>query len=102
MLSDQRRQTRHRCRLNAEMRIGERTYRGRVFDLSRSGICIGVSPYANLAEGDEVDIFCKELGALQGRVKWRTAERVGIAFMNTTDTNAKVESYFRYFAGETV
>lgn len=102
MQHDQRREPRRRCRIEAEIRSGERRFKGEVVDLSRSGICVAVSPYCDLDRGCEVDVYSAELGLLQGRTKWRTTDRLGIAFPSSSNTSAKLASYTRMFRGELV
>jgi hypothetical protein len=95
MLPDKRREPRRRCDFDVDIRHGERAHRGRAFDLSRTGISIRISAYASLDKGDEVDIHAPELGWLQGRIVWRSPQRIGIVFKRSTNTTAKVESFLR-------
>lgn len=102
MLHENRREERHRVKLTAEILRKDRRVPGRVIDLSRSGICLTVSPFSEISEGDQVEIYSEELGMLSGKVRWRTTDKIGIALQSSTNTSAKMEAYFKYFSGELV
>jgi hypothetical protein len=94
MLQDKRKQSRARCRLAAEIHVRDRCISGHIVDLSPGGLCLSVSQYAEIGTGDYVDIRCEEIGLLQGVTRWRSINKVGVALNPSTNTSAKLSSYF--------
>ena len=90
---ERRREYRQRCKLTAEVRYRDKTFIGKVVDISRSGVRIEINPYCDLDKEVRVDVYSLELGLLQGTTRWRSAEHVGIALARSSNTSAKVASY---------
>jgi hypothetical protein len=71
--------------------------KGRVVDLSETGMALDLSGPFNAANGSPVRIESEELGILEGTVKWFHRGRLGIQFLPTSNAAAQVSSYFRFF-----
>lgn len=93
MEHERRREHRQRCKLTAEVRYRDRTFIGRVVDISRSGVRLELNSYCDLDKETNVDVYSLELGLLQGTTRWRTADHVGIALARSSNTAAKVAAY---------
>ena len=71
--------------------------KGRVVDLSPTGLALDLGGPFAAAPGSPVKIESDELGVLEGTVKWFHSGRLGIEFRPNSNASAKVASYFRFF-----
>lgn len=91
---------RRNCRLFGNVKYLNRETLGRVVDLSSAGIALDLSGAFFGAEGSKVRVECQELGALEGTVRWLRNGRVGVEFSKSSNAQALVASYFRFFHKE--
>jgi hypothetical protein len=91
--SSQRRKT----RIFGEVKYYSQSAKGRVVDLSATGLALDLGGPFNAAPGSTVRIESEELGALEGTVKWFHDGRLGIQFRPNTNAAAQVAAYFRFF-----
>ncbi len=70
---------------------------GVVVDLSEDGICFQFHSDIGLRTGDEVIIQSDELGFLNGVVRWTRGDRIGIKLQHSSNTVARIASYYRFF-----
>ncbi|MDE1995037.1 MAG: PilZ domain-containing protein [Rhizobiaceae bacterium] len=92
-----RRATRTRCRIAAMMTYLGRPTPGQVVDISTSGMAFDLGGPFNGIRGSKVKIECRELGVLEGTVKWLKQGRIGIEFDASSGAAAQVSAYFRFF-----
>jgi hypothetical protein len=72
-----------------------RNIEGRLFDISRTGMGVAMKQAFFAPEGSQVTVKSQEFGALPCIVRWRKNSRVGVIFGPSSNTAAKVDSYFR-------
>lgn len=68
---------------------------GSVLDFSKVGAGLYLSNDIPLAFGDEIHFKTEEMGHLTGTVRWSRSPRVGVALLASSNTEAKVESYYK-------
>jgi hypothetical protein len=88
---------RTRCRIAATLTYLGRPTPGQVIDISTTGMAFDLGGPFNGMRGSKVRIECRELGALEGQVKWLKSGRIGIEFNASSGAAAQVTSYFRFF-----
>jgi PilZ domain len=71
--------------------------RGRVVDLSATGIALELQEAFAAASGSRVKIESDALGFIEGTVKWCRGSRIGIEIHLNSNALAQVSSYFRFF-----
>ncbi|MFN7101550.1 MAG: PilZ domain-containing protein [Pseudorhizobium sp.] len=71
--------------------------KGRVVDLSATGIALELQEAFAAATGSRVKIESQELGFIEGTVKWCRGSRIGIEINLNSNALAQVSSYFRFF-----
>lgn len=94
---DNRRSTRFRCRVPVEICAGGTRCNGHVLDLSESGMRIATDEVLNVWRGDAVEIRGEEFGLLQATARWRAPRMLGVELQESTNTLAKVTSYFKNY-----
>jgi hypothetical protein len=73
---------------------------GQVVDISTTGLAFDLGgPFRGL-RGSTVRIESRELGALEGVIKWLRSGRVGIEFDGSSNAAAQVTAYFRFYHKE--
>jgi hypothetical protein len=88
---------RRKTRIFGTVKYYSHSAKGRVVDLSESGLALDIGSPFNAAAGSPVRIESDELGVIEGTVKWYHSGRLGIAFRPNTNAAAQVASYFRFF-----
>ena len=88
---------RKRTRIFGTVSYYNQSSRGRIVDLSATGLAMDLEGAFHAADGSRVRIESEELGVLEGTVTWCRSGRLGIRFNPNSNANAKVSSYFRFF-----
>ncbi|HEX2146898.1 MAG TPA: PilZ domain-containing protein [Pseudorhizobium sp.] len=88
---------RTRTRIYGTVRYFNQTARGRVVDLSATGIALELQEPLAAATGSRVKIESEELGFIEGTIRWCRGSRIGIQLTLNTNALAQVSSYFRFF-----
>ncbi|MCB5204800.1 PilZ domain-containing protein [Neorhizobium sp. T786] len=88
---------RTRTRIFATVRYYNQSARGRVVDLSATGMALELEERFNAADGSRVKIESDELGFIEGTVRWCRGSRIGIELHLNSNALAQVSSYFRFF-----
>jgi hypothetical protein len=91
---------RTRTRIFGTIRYYQQSVRGRVVDLSASGMALELEGRFSAADGSRVKIESDELGFLEGTVRWCRGSRIGIQLHLNSNALAQVSSYFRFFHEE--
>ncbi|MGW9230978.1 PilZ domain-containing protein [Pseudorhizobium sp. NPDC055634] len=71
--------------------------RGKIVDLSATGIALELDGPFSAADGSRVRIESDELGFLEGTVKWCRGSRIGIQLNLNSNALAQISAYFRFF-----
>ncbi|MEM5492207.1 PilZ domain-containing protein [Hoeflea sp. AS16] len=90
-----RAQPRDKTRMHAHIDCKGNETRGSVLDLSKLGAGLYLSQDIPVAFGDEIHFKTEEMGHLTGTVRWSRSPRVGVALLESSNTEAKVESYYK-------
>lgn len=88
---------RTRTRICGTVRYYNQAARGRVIDLSASGMALELDSPFNTGSGSRVRFESDELGILEGTVQWSRGGRLGIKLNLNSNALAQVSSYFRFF-----
>lgn len=88
------------CRIYGTVRHYNQEVRGRVIDLSATGMKLELGGPFTAASGSRVRIESEQLGFLEGVVVWCRGGRLGIKLQLSSNTLAQVSSYFRFFHEE--
>jgi hypothetical protein len=88
---------RQKTRIFGTVKYYGQSAKGRVVDLSATGLALDIAGPFQAATGSPVRIESEELGVIEGTVKWHHSGRLGIAFRPNTNAAAQVASYFRFF-----
>lgn len=72
-----------------------RTTHATIIDVSLSGMCIFLNSHIPIAPGEEIVIKTSEMGFLTGTVRWFRRPRLGIQLEMSSNTAAKVESFYK-------
>ncbi len=91
---------RSRVRIFADVRIMHQKTRGRVVDLSPTGMALDLEKPLQVMSGQTVIVESEELGRLTGTVRWLNNGRLGIQYKLSTNALAQITSYFRFFHEE--
>ncbi|WP_322991029.1 PilZ domain-containing protein [Hoeflea sp.] len=86
---------RDKTRMRATIDYKGREMPGAVLDLSKLGACLYLSTDIPVAYGSTITFNTHEMGHLTGVVRWARQSRVGIELDTSSNTEAKVESYFK-------
>jgi hypothetical protein len=93
---------RRNCRIFGRVRYLNKETKGRVINLSTTGIAFELAGPFYGAAGSRVMIDCDDLGTVEGTVRWYRDSRIGVEFSKTSNASAQVASYFRFFHKEVV
>ncbi|MDX3925632.1 MAG: PilZ domain-containing protein [Shinella sp.] len=88
---------RSNVRIFGTAKVMHQTSRGRVVDLSETGMAIDLEKPMQVMQGQPVTFESEELGRLTGTVRWYANGRIGIQYKLTTNALAQISSYFRFF-----
>jgi hypothetical protein len=94
---DVRKTARKAARIEGTVKYGIQEIPGRVVNVSLAGIALDLSGPFYGAAGSPVKVLCKDIGYLEGKVRWYRKGRVGIHLDPNSNANAKIASYFRFF-----
>lgn len=88
---------RTKTRIYGTVKYFNQSAKGRVVDLSATGIALELQEAFSAADGSRVKIESEELGFIEGTVRWCRGSRIGIQLHLNTNALAQVSSYFRFF-----
>lgn len=88
---------RRKTRIPGTLNYYNRQNRARVVDLSPNGMALDVEGPFHASSGSAVKIESKELGILEGTVRWTNGGRIGVEFRVNSNAAALVAAYFRFF-----
>ncbi|CAD7046858.1 PilZ domain-containing protein [Pseudorhizobium endolithicum] len=88
---------RTKTRIYGTVKYFNQSAKGRVVDLSATGIALELQEAFGAADGSRVKIESEELGFMEGTVRWCRGSRIGIQLHLNTNALAQVSSYFRFF-----
>lgn len=88
---------RRKTRIFGTVKYYNQTAKGRIVDLSATGMALDLGGPFHAAAGSTVKIETDEIGVLEGIVKWTHRGRLGIFFQPNSNSSAQVLSYFRFF-----
>ncbi|MFN7023903.1 MAG: PilZ domain-containing protein [Pseudorhizobium sp.] len=88
---------RTKTRIYGTVRYFNQSARGRVVDLSSTGIALELQDAFAASNGSRVKIESEELGFIEGTVRWCRGSRIGIQLELNSNALAQVSSYFRFF-----
>lgn len=91
---------RQKTRIFGTVKYYNQEAKGRVVDLSATGMALDLGGPFHPANGSTIKIESDELGILEGVVKWCHRGRLGIQFRPNSNAAAQVSSYFRFFHKE--
>lgn len=86
---------RDKTRMRAKIECKGNETPGSVLDLSKLGAGLYLSRDIPVAFGDEIHFTTEEMGHLTGTVRWSRIPRVGVSLIASSNTVAKVESYYK-------
>lgn len=92
---DIREDERTSCRIKATIRYQGREARATVLDLTEAGARVYLGADIGVRIGQDISIATEELGYLTGVVTWLKAPYAGVRLSPSSNTSAKVFSYFR-------
>jgi len=90
-----RAQPRDKTRMRATIDCKGKETLGSVLDLSKLGAGLYLSKDIPISFGDEIHFRTNEMGHLSGTVRWFRSPRVGVSLLLSSNTEAKVESYYK-------
>jgi hypothetical protein len=88
---------RKKTRIFGTVKYYNQAMKGRVVDLSATGMALDLNGPFQAANGSTVKVESDELGILEGTVKWYHSGRLGVQFAVNSNALAQVSSYFRFF-----
>lgn len=91
---------RSNVRIFGTVKVMHQTSRGRIVDLSPSGMALDLETPMRVSPGQLVTVESDELGRLTGTVRWYANGRIGVEYKLTTNALAQISSYFRFFHQE--
>lgn len=94
---EHRRAPRERSNVRVKVKYQGRELRGRLFDISTTGLGVEMTEAFFAPPGGQIVIESDEIGALQGTIRWRTNSRIGVSFGASSNAAAKVDAYFKNF-----
>ena len=71
--------------------------RGRVVNLSETGLCVMLFERFQAPAGTKVIIMSPELGRIDGTLRWIRDSKAGVEFKLSTAAIAQISAYFRFF-----
>lgn len=94
---ESRRARRYRSKIEVSVDYKGRKIPGRLYDLSESGLALTLDQAFFGPPGTEIVIQAKEIGYINGIVRWTRDKRVGVSFNQSSASVAQVKAYFRFF-----
>lgn len=91
---------RTKTRIYATVTYVQQSARARVIDLSATGIALELETPINASVNSKVSVDSDDLGHITGMVQWNHGGRIGLKLSLSTNTLAKLSSYFRFFHQE--
>lgn len=88
---------RDKARLRAQIACMGQSSHGYILDLNEKGICIYTSTDIPVRSGDKITISTEEMGLLTATVRWFRRPKIGAELVLSSNTRAKVESYYKLF-----
>jgi hypothetical protein len=88
---------REKTSISGTVKYYNQTTKGRVVDLSETGLALDLHGAFHAAPGSAIRIESDELGVLEATVKWLHRGRLGVQFKTNSNAAAQVSSYFRFF-----
>ncbi|MCX8997671.1 PilZ domain-containing protein [Rhizobiaceae bacterium BDR2-2] len=95
-----RKAERSKTRIYGVVRYYNQAAKGRVVDLSATGMALELQEPFAAAAGSRIRIESEDLGFLEGTVVWNRGGRLGVKLQLSTNALAKISSYFRFFHEE--
>lgn len=83
------------CKIRATAHCLGRNSPAAVLDLSPHGLRIYLRADISADVGSQVTVETDQLGSLSGEVRWVRFPYLGIALARSSNTTAKIESYFK-------
>lgn len=91
---------RSKTRIYGTVQYFSQSVKGRVVDLSATGMALEMDGPFAAAKGSRVKVQSEDLGFIEGTVQWQHANRLGLSLQLSTNTLAQLSSYFRFFHEE--
>ncbi|PYE37067.1 PilZ domain-containing protein [Rhizobium sp. PP-F2F-G38] len=91
------REARSRVKLTGRVTCRDKTSTGTVVDLSDAGMNLQLAYDIKATQGQAVIIDTEELGRLNGMVQWARGDQIGVRLMTSSNTSAKIASYYKLF-----
>ena len=91
---------RTKTRIYATVSYVQQSTRARVIDLSATGIALELETPISASVNSQVSVDSDDLGHITGVVQWNHGGRIGLKLSLSTNTLAKISSYFRFFHQE--
>jgi len=95
--SDKRRSKRERSNVAVAVEFQGRNVPGRIYDLSTTGMQVVMERILIPPTGSNVVVKAREIGVIEGVVRWCRNGRIGIQFSGNTASVAQMRAYFRFF-----
>jgi PilZ domain. len=95
--SDARRAPRSRSNVGISIEFQNRSVPGRIHDLSTTGMQVVTERILIPPVGANITVKAREIGVIEGVVRWCRNGRIGIQFSGNTASVAQVTAYFRFF-----
>lgn len=95
--SDSRRAKRIRSGVRVNIEFQGRGVPGKIHDLSTSGIQVVTERILIPPPGGNIVVKAREIGVIEGVVRWCRNGRIGIQFSGNSASVAQVKAYFRFF-----
>jgi len=86
-----------RTSIFGNVRYYNQVAKGRVTDLSATGMSLELGGPLHASSGSRVHIDSADLGIIEGTVLWRRDGQMRIEMHLSSNSLAKVSSYFRFF-----
>lgn len=83
------------CKIRATAHCLGHSSPAAVLDLSPNGLRVYLRVDINASVGSHVTVETEELGTLSGEVRWIRFPHLGVALARSSNTAAKIESYFK-------
>jgi hypothetical protein len=95
--SDGRREKRERANVRVSIEFQGRSVPGRIHDLSTSGMQVVTEQILIPSLGSNIVVRAKEIGVIEGVVRWCRDGRIGLKFSGNSASVAQMKAYFRFF-----
>ncbi len=83
--------------LRATITCMGRTTHATIIDISMGGMCIYLNSHIPISPEEEITIKTQEMGYLTGTVRWFRRPRLGVQLEMSSNTAAKVESFYKKY-----